>query len=68
MPRSIANKASIRRTASSASGVITTGLVPCTLRRALSAKSAITKNGSLVWAQHASKIRPALRPALYSLP
>src|SRR4051794_35346874 len=41
--RSISNSALIRRTTSSANGEITPGFLPCALRRAFSARSAITK-------------------------
>ena len=54
----------MRRTASSASGEITAGVLPCALRRALAAMSAMTKNGRRAWTQHAaSTIGPGLRLA-----
>jgi hypothetical protein len=50
-------------------GEIAADCLPCALRRAFSAKSAITKNGRLAWTQQAaSKIGPGARPGSYSLP
>jgi hypothetical protein len=43
--RSISKSASMRRMASSASGEITADVLPCALRRAFSARSAMAKNG-----------------------
>ena len=58
----------MRRTASSASGEITPGVLPCALRRAFAAISAMMKNGRRAWTQHAaSTIGAGLRPASYSL-
>src|SRR5450631_3780614 len=60
---SISNNSSIRRTASSASGEIMAGFSPCALRRAFSARSAITKNGRrALTPQAASRIGPGARP------
>ena len=58
--RSISNSASMRRTASRASGEITLAGLPCALRRALAARSARTKNGRRACAQQvASRSAPA---------
>ena len=54
MVRSISSRASIRRTVSSVSGETTAGFLPLALRRAFSARSAITKNGRRAWIQQAS--------------
>src|SRR4030081_3893476 len=59
--RSISNRASMRRTASRASGEIAPGGLPCALRRAFSARSAMAKNGRRAWTQQAaSRIGPGL--------
>ena len=66
--RSMSNRASMRRTASSASGEITAVVLPCALRRAFAVISARAKNGRLAWAQQpAAAIGPGLRSTSYSL-
>jgi hypothetical protein len=66
--RSISNSASMRRTASSASGEITPAVFPSALRRTLVAISARTKNGRRACTQQpASMIGPGRRSASYSL-
>jgi hypothetical protein len=66
--RSISNSTSIRRTASSANGEITAGFLHWALRRAFSARSAITKNGRRAWTQHAaSRIGPGQAAGLVKL-
>jgi hypothetical protein len=55
MARSMSNRASMRRTASTASGEITlVVLLPSALRRAAAATSAMTKNGRRACTQHAA--------------
>ena len=64
MLRSISNRASMRRTASSASGEIGAGALPSALRRALASISASAKNGRRACAQQAaSRIGPGVRSA-----
>jgi hypothetical protein len=58
----LSNRASMRRTASRASGEIAAAVWPYALRRAFSARSAMTKNGRRAWTQQAaSKTGPDLR-------
>jgi len=53
MPRSISNRASIRRTPSSAIGEIAAAFLP---RRVLAAMSASSKNCRLACAQHSADV------------
>src|SRR5215831_5207921 len=66
--RSISNRASMRRTASSAGGEITLVVLPSALRQASAAISASMKNGRRACTQQpASIIGPGRRSASYSL-
>ncbi len=66
--RSISNRASMRQTASRAGGEIGAGVLPCALRWAFSAPSAMMKKGRRAWTQQAaSRIGPGLRSSSYSL-